>query len=1210
MIQGKPNHCEQENGPVAVPIPKGWSRILENGCIVYISPSNSQLRSLDHVIEYLKKDGTCKCGLECPLYVHHAFNFDTRVPSKCVPEGQQEESRSASCKLCKHFSQNMEKQALVLEPRQQSKAKQSLSKGARQSTVNEKGSNQPGIKAETSKPKRAGTFRTRRTSSSSLTDIPSPPLQTTISSPVQNVPNNLGTSNQGPLPSFASIVSSSKFFNPGPHRGPLQPPTSMLPSTSLLSAITATTVAVTATSLKRTFDFAKTASVSASPVPISYLQTVSKALVTSTENSTSKRTKSLSSASSSAASLATTAFSTCSSSGSTFIAAHQLKSGNSGTKKTINMLNPGMAPNSALSRPKAASKPRARAKPKAAPKAKSKAAPLVNSGLSVGLLGAGNITIPQVSSSSWPAQTPSVLGVTSPSTTTYTSTAAVYPTAVSSLVSVASSTHMIQPSQAKTIQTASKTPPVWVPLSQLNYQIPPQGNTAASVTPGCKVVMSTLSSSQSQNPVTTSTSVATTSASLPHSKIGKTTTHPVAATQGVVYVDASQASKSTSLQHAVTSQAQKNPSSLVSANAGCTSNSTTQPAVSAVTSPASQAQGKMNMQIPAMYAASPVLPISTQNLNMGQYKGGAYHLQGAAMYPGTGMVANPMAFIAQPSKTSFANVPSPATQMSYPNPYMLGIVMPTTNVQQQSTSSHTSSTSTTTAAAVMPLTMMQQQNLSNSAVAAAYESFVPIAPASGGSTPRFSHTLAHLASAYNPFAAHGMVPNLQFTYRMMQMSAYAGNLQPTTIVTPTVPTTELGGTNHLPNLTKAAATSETIKSQASSLKGQSSESLKTSHGTETSTVTTQSAVSTSSSGVLTSVVSTANCVTAVGHPIERTPSLDNVSEVDSKKSARNLNTPVMGNCHPKPGNVEQSQSSSGPIVPTSTDISLLSTPSIQTTTDPSIQRDAPPVTGEGRVTRKASSSSEKTAAQNDGSDQTDMLPSAAQDQAKQQIKTNINEKKRVADDSSYPQETKRTKLVTNRQQYYESNPLLGMKRSCDAIEVYTSAPVESRGALEDNGDYSSSNEDIADQQLDDDLPIVLEDEPGKTSDLRDFKGDQDLYNGGGNKNHEFLPTHGMSTSSMPLKHLATPLYGMYGDTKPYFSTGDVVWAQARGLPSWPGQIVDESTVGKGHADEGKVFRHGTFGTFNYIDMSICTINGSSGLETTPSAKLKLKSSRH
>lgn len=42
-----------------------------------------------------------------------------------------------------------------------------------------------------------------------------------------------------------------------------------------------------------------------------------------------------------------------------------------------------------------------------------------------------------------------------------------------------------------------------------------------------------------------------------------------------------------------------------------------------------------------------------------------------------------------------------------------------------------------------------------------------------------------------------------------------------------------------------------------------------------------------------------------------------------------------------------------------------------------------------------------------------------------------------------------------------------------------------------------------------------------------------------------------------------------------FTIGDIVWAQARGLPSWPGKIVDERDVGHGKAaaDFGKVKRY-------------------------------------
>ena len=42
------------------------------------------------------------------------------------------------------------------------------------------------------------------------------------------------------------------------------------------------------------------------------------------------------------------------------------------------------------------------------------------------------------------------------------------------------------------------------------------------------------------------------------------------------------------------------------------------------------------------------------------------------------------------------------------------------------------------------------------------------------------------------------------------------------------------------------------------------------------------------------------------------------------------------------------------------------------------------------------------------------------------------------------------------------------------------------------------------------------------------------------------------------------------NTRPHFDIGDIVWAQARGLPSWPGKVVDEHEVGKGRPDDGKV----------------------------------------
>jgi hypothetical protein len=62
-------------------VPVGWQRFLESGRIVYISPTRQRLVSYDQVQLYLQTDGTCKCGLRCPVRIEHTFNFDASVPS-------------------------------------------------------------------------------------------------------------------------------------------------------------------------------------------------------------------------------------------------------------------------------------------------------------------------------------------------------------------------------------------------------------------------------------------------------------------------------------------------------------------------------------------------------------------------------------------------------------------------------------------------------------------------------------------------------------------------------------------------------------------------------------------------------------------------------------------------------------------------------------------------------------------------------------------------------------------------------------------------------------------------------------------------------------------------------------------------------------------------------------------------------------------------
>lgn len=85
----------------AVHVPIGWQRRVEGGRVVYVSPSGTSLSSLDEVKTYLLTDGTCKCGLECPLVIHKVFNFalGVKVEQSSLPVGKAEQDMT---KLCNH----------------------------------------------------------------------------------------------------------------------------------------------------------------------------------------------------------------------------------------------------------------------------------------------------------------------------------------------------------------------------------------------------------------------------------------------------------------------------------------------------------------------------------------------------------------------------------------------------------------------------------------------------------------------------------------------------------------------------------------------------------------------------------------------------------------------------------------------------------------------------------------------------------------------------------------------------------------------------------------------------------------------------------------------------------------------------------------------------------------------------------------------------
>ncbi|XP_069042508.1 methyl-CpG-binding domain protein 6 isoform X2 [Lepisosteus oculatus] len=92
---------DQDGGTPTAHVPIGWQRMLEGGAVVYISPSGAVLSSGDEVRAYLLTDGTCKCGLECPLVLHKVFNFD---PGAAVwPRSSQEvKAEEDMTKLCNH----------------------------------------------------------------------------------------------------------------------------------------------------------------------------------------------------------------------------------------------------------------------------------------------------------------------------------------------------------------------------------------------------------------------------------------------------------------------------------------------------------------------------------------------------------------------------------------------------------------------------------------------------------------------------------------------------------------------------------------------------------------------------------------------------------------------------------------------------------------------------------------------------------------------------------------------------------------------------------------------------------------------------------------------------------------------------------------------------------------------------------------------------
>ncbi|OWK53984.1 Methyl-CpG-binding domain protein 5 [Lonchura striata] len=92
---------DTDGGPPAVQVPVGWQRRVDQSGVLYISPSGSLLSCLEQVKSYLLTDGTCKCGLECPLVLPKVFNFD---PGAAVKQRTAEDVKADEdvTKLCIH----------------------------------------------------------------------------------------------------------------------------------------------------------------------------------------------------------------------------------------------------------------------------------------------------------------------------------------------------------------------------------------------------------------------------------------------------------------------------------------------------------------------------------------------------------------------------------------------------------------------------------------------------------------------------------------------------------------------------------------------------------------------------------------------------------------------------------------------------------------------------------------------------------------------------------------------------------------------------------------------------------------------------------------------------------------------------------------------------------------------------------------------------
>ena len=597
----------------------------------------------------------------------------------------------------------------------------------------------PRNRKSASKP-RAQAQKTLQRPASPLGGSP-PPIATHVNNPVQPVPSNLGR-DMGPLPSFASIVSSSKFFNPGASNLIRMLPGSGVAATATTSSAPSVQTAVlkpvtsaSATAAAATVAKASVAISSTTPSQITSVATASAVKSTAPASQALAATLSTSSAGSSAFKASVAAVSTVASNVGTVVVSR------TATRPII-----------------LGSQAKTNAKQNLAARAKAKT----------------------TSSASSKAD---VRAVT-------TAAAKLDPTTVKTATTTAPSAVMTS-SGSSTSGPQRTNLPAAVPVSfTAPTKSPTSGGTAA---PQHGAAIGPSTAIPTQSPVFASSAAAMTSLHQ-SSPVGGSVGHRGPSSAVPVYASSTPSVYSQQQQQQQQqSQASHGKQLPTSAGAFTPGQLPASAAQGSAAVAACQAQGAVVPGVPGVLVqgagGGQLFQMNFHNVDMGQFKG-AYQIY---QNPFAG---NTMALVnAAAPKAAFANVQpnqTAAAAAGYASPYMFGtLLMPQTTAPATAGATSTGAATTTTVMSVLPgaTTYFNQ----NAAIAAALESFVPIAPAAAPAPSRYAQSLAHLASAYGQFAPGALVRGgnpMQFpgmpvgTYPANPMAAAAAAAAPAVLTAP------------------------------------------------------------------------------------------------------------------------------------------------------------------------------------------------------------------------------------------------------------------------------------------------------------------------------------------------------------------------------------------------------------------------------------------